>query len=138
MGRGSMATVYRALYQGASGLRRAVALKVFDTIASEEHDAVLSALTTAAHRLACVRHPNVVHVEDFGLASSAQPYAVVELVEGRTLAKLLTSFVRRGERIPTDTALFVGNEIAEALAGARLASTPEGVRIGLVHGDLSP
>jgi serine/threonine-protein kinase len=133
-----MATVYRAVYEGACGLRRTVGIKVFDTIASDEHDAILSSLTMAAQRSACVRHPNVVRVEDFGLAGPAQPYAVVELVEGRTLAKLLASFARRRERIPTDVALFVGNEIAEALAGARLASTPEGVRIGIVHGDLSP
>jgi serine/threonine-protein kinase len=77
-------------------------------------------------------------VEDFGLAGPEQPYVVVELVEGRTLAKLLASFTRRRERIPTDVALFVGNEIAEALAGARLASNPDGVRLGVVHGDLSP
>jgi serine/threonine-protein kinase len=138
MGRGSMATVYRGVYEGSCGLRRAVAIKMFDTIASDEHDGVLSALTMAAHRSACVRHPNVVRVEDFGLAGPAQPYAVIELVEGRTLSKLLASFVKRRERIPTDVALFIGNEIAEALAGARLASTPEGQRLGLVHGDLSP
>jgi len=138
MGRGSMATVYRGVYEGTCGLRRAVAIKVFDTIASDEHEGVLSALTTAAQRSACVRHPNVVRVEDFGLAGPSQPYAVVELIEGRTLSKLLASFAKRRERVPTDVALFIGNEIAEALAGARLASTPEGQRIGLVHGDLSP
>jgi serine/threonine-protein kinase len=85
-----------------------------------------------------VRHPNVVRIEDFGLAGPAQPYTVVELVEGRTLSKLLASFAKRRERIPTDVALFIGSEIAEALAGARLASTPEGMRLGVVHGDLSP
>lgn len=138
LGRGSMATVYRGVYEGACGLRRGVAIKVFDTIASDEHDAVLSALTAAAQRSACVRHPNVVRVEDFGMAGPAQPYSVVELVEGRSLAKLLASFARRRERIPTDVALFIGNEIAEALSGARLASTPEGMRLGVVHGDLSP
>jgi serine/threonine protein kinase len=138
LGRGSMATVYRGVYEGACGLRRAVAIKVFDTIASDEHDAVLSALTRAAQRSACVRHPNVVRVEDFGLAGPAQPYSVLELVEGRNLTKLLASFARRRERIPTDVALFVGSEIAEALAGARLAGTPEGTRVGVVHGDLSP
>ena len=138
MGRGTMATVYRGIYEGACGVRRTVAIKVFDTIASDEHDAILSALTTAAHRSACVSHPNVVRVEDFGLAGPAQPYTVVELIEGRTLAKMLASFAKRRERIPTDVALFVGNEIAEALAGARLASTPEGQRLGVVHGDLSP
>lgn len=138
LGRGSMATVYRAVYEGACGLRRAVAIKVFDTIASDEHDAVLSALTMAAQRSACVRHPNVVRVEDFGLVGPAQPYTVVELVEGRTLTKLLASFARRRERVPTDVALFIGSEIAEALSGARLAAAPEGTRLGVVHGDLSP
>jgi serine/threonine protein kinase len=138
VGRGSMATVYRGVIEGPFGLGRTVAVKVFDVIASDEHEAVLSALASAAQRSACVRHPNVLRVEDFGLIGPAQPYAVEELVEGRSLARFAAYAARHDERFPLDLALFIGAEVAEALAGARLACSPDGVRLGIVHGELSP
>ena len=138
VGRGSMATVYRGVVAGPFAMARTVAVKVFDVIASDEHEAVLTALASAAQRSACVRHPNVLRVEDFGIAGPAQPYTLEELVEGRSLAKFAAHAARRNERLPLDLALFIGGEIAEALAGARLASSPDGVRLGIVHGELSP
>jgi serine/threonine-protein kinase len=132
-----MATVYRGVVDGGFGVARTVAVKVYDVVASDEHDAVLSALAGAARRSACVRHPNVVRVEEFGLVGPAQPYTVEELVEGRSLARFASYAARHGERFPIDLALFIGAEVAEALAGARLACSPDGVRLGLVHGELS-
>lgn len=138
VGRGSMATVYRGTYESPFSFRRDVAVKVFDVIASDEHDVVLAALANAARRSAAVRHPNVVRIEDFGLLAPAQPYAIEELVEGRTLDAFGACCAGRQERLPLDLALFIGIEIAEALAGARLACSPDGVRLGVVHGELSP
>jgi serine/threonine-protein kinase len=132
-----MATVYRGVYESGFGFRRTVAVKVFDVIASDEYEVVLSALTDAARRSAAVSHPNVVRIEDFGLLAPAQPYALQELVEGCTLGALASSRARRRERLPPDVALFIGIEIAEALAGARLACSPDGVRFGVVHAELS-
>jgi len=137
LGRGSMATVYRGAYRGPFHLARPVAVKVFDVIASDEHEAVLASLAAAMRRGACVSHPNVVRIEDVGFVGPAQPYAVVELVEGRTLARFASQVAHRGERVPLDLGLFIGAEVADALAGARLASSLEGVRLGLVHGELS-
>lgn len=138
IGRGSMATVYRGVIDGAYGVRHAVALKMFDVIASDEHESVLATIGHAARDAACVRHPNVVALHEFGLVSAVQPFVVLELVEGHTLAELLEAFHKTRQRLPLDLALFIGTEIAEALAGARLASSPEGMRLGLVHGELSP
>jgi serine/threonine protein kinase len=137
IGRGSVATVYRGTVEGRFGLRRQVAVKVFDVIASEEHEAVLASLASAARRAACVRHPNVVRVEDFGVLGPAQPYVVAELLEGRTLARLLARLARCRERLALDLALFIGLEIAEGLEGARIAGSPEGTRMGVVHGELA-
>jgi len=137
VGRGGMATVYRGLLEGPFGMARAVAVKVFDVMASDECEVVLAALAMASQRAACVRHPNVVRVEDFGLLGPAQPYLVEELVEGRSLARFSGQVVRQRERFPLDLGLFIGAEVAEALAGARLASSPEGMRLGVVHGELS-
>jgi len=138
VGRGSMATVYQGVLEGPFGVARTVAVKVFDVMASDENEAVLVALASAAQRSACVRHPNVLRVEVFGLIGPAQPYTVEELVEGRSLARFAANAARHQERIPLDLGLFIGAEVAEALAGARLACTPDGVRLGIVHGQLSP
>jgi serine/threonine-protein kinase len=137
IGRGTAATVYRGTLDGRFGLRRQVAVKVFDVIASDEHEAVLASLALAVRRTACVRHPNVVRVEDFGVLGPAQPYMVLELLEGRALARLLAHLARRRERLPLDLALFIGLEIAEGLDGARIAMSPEGTRMGVVHGELA-
>jgi serine/threonine protein kinase len=137
VGRGSMATVYRGIVEAPYSVRRVVAVKVFDVIATDEHEAVFTALAGAARRSASLRHPNVVRLEGFGMVGPAQPYALLELVEGRTLARFRSHLTRRHERVPLDVALFIGLEIAEALAGARLACTPEGMRSPLVHGELA-
>jgi len=138
VGRGSMATVYRATLNAAFGVRRVVALKIFDVVATDEYETVLSTLGRAARDAACVRHPNVVALHEFGLATPVQPFIVSELVEGRTLAELLDAQQRQRHRMALDLALFIGIEIAEALNGARVAATVDGMRLNLVHGELAP
>ncbi len=138
LGRGSMATVYRGVIDGGFGVRRAVALKLFDVVASDEHESVMETLASAARDAACVRHPNVIALQDFGLLSPIQPFVVLELVDGRTLAQMLDVYQSSRQRMPLDLALFIGAEIAEGLAGARLAMSPDGMRLGIVHGELSP
>lgn len=140
-----MSTVYRAVLEGPFDIQRAVAVKIFDPLASDDEGAVLHTLTQAARDAACIHHPNVVALYELGLASPGQPFAILELVEGRPLSALIDSCARacdgnsheRAGRLPLDVALFIGLEIAEALAGARLSRTPGGVQLGVVHGELS-
>src|ERR1700722_7337020 len=89
LGRGTLATVYRATYEGPFDLRRPVAIKVFDSLASDDRDSVFGALGRVVRQAARVQHPNVVGVQDFGNVAPGRPYVVSELVEGRTLARLL-------------------------------------------------
>jgi serine/threonine protein kinase len=138
LGRGTLATVYRATYEGPFDLRRPVALKVFDSLASDDRDSVFGALGRVVRQAARVQHPNVVGVQDFGNVAPGRPYVVSELVEGRTLTRLIARVAQRAERIPLDVALFVALEVAEGLAGARVACGPDGGRLGLVHGALGP
>src|SRR5438128_1244975 len=60
LGRGSTATVYRAVLESEHLMRRIVAVKVFDGAMAEERDAGVTSLTRAAQRSASIRHPNVV------------------------------------------------------------------------------
>lgn len=137
IGSGASSTVHRALLDHASGLRRLVAVKVYGSVSSEEHDQVYALAKRTATRAACIRHPNVVQVQDFGLWRS-QPYFVTELVEGVSLAALLARYTERSMRLPLDLALFVACEVAEALCGARTARDHRGMQLGVLHLALGP
>jgi serine/threonine protein kinase len=136
LGKGSDASVYRAVVEGAGGVRRVVALKMFDAIATEEREKVVTRLGKAIRRAGVIHHPNVVQAYDFGV-HNWQPFALTELVEGASLAELLDAYQANGQKIPPDLALFIGIEMAEALHGAltRMETPPRTHRY--VHGDLS-
>jgi serine/threonine-protein kinase len=135
--RGSVATVYRGHYRTKAALRRVVAVKVFDRIASDERESVIAALASASRRMAVVQHPNVVRVEDFGVIGFGQPFLLQEFVDGVTLSTLASRHADWNERIPLDLALFVGIEVADALAAARVACSVDGMRLGVIHGELA-
>ncbi|HSO37210.1 MAG TPA: protein kinase, partial [Labilithrix sp.] len=112
-------------------------IKVFGTMASDDADSALAAAARAARRGACVRHPNVVEIHDFG-QWRYQPYFVLELVEGVSLHALLERYLAKSRRLPLDLALFIGSEVAEALGGARTARDHHGVQVGMLHLALGP
>lgn len=137
LGRGASAVVHRAILESGAGLRRLVAVKLFGTVASDDADQALDAAARAARRGACVRHPNVVELYDVGRWLN-QPFFVLELVEGVSLRTLLDRYAAKSSRLPLDLALFIGSEMAEALAGARTARDHEGVQLGMLHLGLGP
>ncbi|HEY8079548.1 MAG TPA: serine/threonine-protein kinase [Labilithrix sp.] len=132
LGKGTLSTVYRAVLESQHGVCREVALKLFHAIASDEADHVALRLGEAASRAACVRHPNVASVYEMGFAE-AQPFFLEELVQGTTLATLMERYAARDRRMPTDVALFIATEMAEALNGARMAVDHDGVQLGILH-----
>lgn len=136
LGRGTLATVYRALLCSRAGIRLRVAVKLFSAVSSEEGEQVLALLIRTARRVACFEHPNVVRVYDCGIWRG-RPFLVLELVEGVTLSALQEAYSAKQRRPPLDVALFVACEVAEALAGARVARDRDGVQLGMVHHGLS-
>jgi len=135
--RGNVGTVYRARLESDGRVRRPVALKIFEVVSSDDREVVLPRLARLARHAAYVQHPNVVDVYEFGVLGNGQPFLVMELVAGESLSGLMEAYSRTHRRFPLDLGLFVGTEVAEALVGARRASTPEGRRVGFAHGDLS-
>jgi serine/threonine protein kinase len=137
LGRGSISTVQRGMLESAHGLRRPVAVKIFDSVASDEREELVSAVVGTARKAAMVHHPNVVDVYDVAVLKSGQPVMVTELVEGRSLTALLDGYARADRKLPPDLAFFVALEIAEGLGGARDTRTPEGPYLDLCHTELS-
>jgi len=131
IGKGGMGTVLRVRH---STLGRKFALKVLRREIVVDPPSVERFLQEAKI-MASIRHPNLVEVTDFGeltrvdvpeLGNFKQPFFVMELLEGETLADLLI----RGGPLDARTAARIFKDVADALAAAHDK--------GVVHRDLKP
>src|SRR4051812_22382014 len=119
LGRGGMGDVYRATDQV---LARQDAVKLFRPDVSDE--ALDQRHESEARVLAGLNHPGLVSVYDIG-TDDEQPFLVMELVEGETLADL----VRRGSLAPAEVASL----------GAQLAASLQAIHdAGVIHRDIKP
>ncbi len=132
LGAGGMGEVYRAR---DTKLDRDVALKVLPPAFTEDADR-LARFEREAKLLASLNHPNIGHI--YGLEEAEPSTAegkssgqeavkalVLELIDGPTLADRITQ-----GPIPTDEALLIAKQIAEALEAAH--------EQGVIHRDLKP
>ncbi|MDI1450451.1 serine/threonine-protein kinase [Polyangium sp. 6x1] len=83
-------------------------------------------LSREARAFKSLSHPNIVDVYDAGETSAGDPFLVMQLLSGETLADLL----ERERRLPSKQAARIGRDVALALAAAH------GARI--IHRDLKP
>jgi len=119
LGRGGMATVYKAFQPSLS---RQVAIKVLPEFFVEDpsfHERFRQEGTA----IATLRHPNILAVFDSGEADGVA-YIVTELVDGGTLADQL------GKPLPADYCLGILRSVGSALDYAHAR--------GLVHRDVKP
>ncbi len=118
---GGMGSVYRAKDEH---LGRPVAIKILKRTLADD-PMFLERFRREARAAAVVNHPNVARVFDYG-ERGGEPYIVMELVEGETLAERID---RQGP-LPWREAF----DIAEQVAGALAAAHAQGV----VHRDIKP
>lgn len=121
LGRGGMATVYRATDEV---LQRDVAVKVLHAHLADD-PAFLDRFRREARAAAALSHPNVVAVFDWG-ESAEGVYLVMELVEGFSLRQVLR---QRGRLSPGEALALLG-PVAQGVATAH--------RAGIVHRDVKP
>jgi eukaryotic-like serine/threonine-protein kinase len=121
IGRGGMGVVWIAhsLVLGVD-----VALKLIR--ASTANSALSSRMAREAHAAARLGHPALVRVFDFGWTRHGDPYLVMELVLGETLA----AQVKREVRVPAIRAV---QTLLPIVDGLRLAHDK-----GIVHRDIKP
>jgi len=122
IGRGGMGTVYVAEH---IGLGKQVAVKVLNAPYASQPD-VVARLHSEARHAAAIASEHIVDVFDVGLTDSGQPYVVMELLQGESLAERL----RRCTALSELDTLHIGRQLSSALSAAH--------RSGIVHRDIKP
>ena len=89
IGRGGMAEVYQGTH---NTLNRPVAVKILHGHLLED-DALMERFRSEAQAVANLRHTNIIQVFDFDIIED-QPYIVMELLEGPSLADYLGTLRR--------------------------------------------
>lgn len=119
IGRGGMATVYRAYHPA---LDRYVAIKVLPEFFAED-PTYSERFRHEARSVARLKHPNILEVFDFG-TNDGVAYIVMELVEGGTMADLL------GAPMALEDVLALLQPLGAALDYAH--------SMGILHRDVKP
>src|SRR5262245_20390593 len=107
LGVGAMGTVWSALNVDTRGR---VALKLIDRPDAELRQRLLR----EARSCAAIQHKNVVQVYDLGQTASEDPFLVMEILRGETLAALLA----RKRSLAPDEAVVIARDVARGLAAA--------------------
>ncbi len=125
LGAGGMGNVYLSTHLGTT---RVVAVKLIaPKWATDPH--FLARFQREAQACGRLRHPNIVNVTDFGIASSGRgqiPYLVMELLDGETLSAFQETYPQPPLPLVADLLDQVGLALEEAH------------RNGIVHRDLKP
>jgi Tol biopolymer transport system component/tRNA A-37 threonylcarbamoyl transferase component Bud32 len=125
IGRGGMASVYRALDHN---LQREVAVKVLSPAAAAE-PSIVDRFRQEAQLIARLRHPNIVQIYNYG-EQDGMVYMVEELLPGPTLETRLKERAQQGTKFSRDDVITIMRELGGALDAAHAA--------GIIHRDVKP
>lgn len=133
---GGMATLYLARRHGAAGFSRLVALKMVHPHLAEQ-DSFIDMFVDEARICAQISHPNVVHVEEFGVLDGVH-YLVMEYIDGCSVSELLQVFHRKRRMLDPELVARLIMQVASGLHAAHGTCGPDGQPLDLIHRDISP
>lgn len=134
LARGGMGAVYVARLLAPHGFDRLVAIKCLSTGAGPTD---VAAFLDEARVTAKIDHPSVVQTLELG-EHDGQPFLVMQLVQGVSLARLLEELRVREEKIGPEIAAWIAAQAASGLHAAHELRGPDGQLLQLVHRDVSP
>ncbi len=120
--KGSMGVIYKATQEL---IGREVAIKVMHNYLVSD-DESLKRYHKEAKAASRLNHPNITTIYDFGVLASGQPYIVMDLLAGKTLADHL----KERHQLTLNQTLMVFQQVCLALTEAH--------KCGIVHRDIKP
>ncbi|NVB78787.1 MAG: protein kinase [Kofleriaceae bacterium] len=136
LGVGGMATVHRALEQGAEGFERMVALKRLLPHLAEDASFIKSFVREA--KLASIlNHVNIVQIYELGRVGT-EYFISMEYIDGRDIRRILRHARKVTGPPPIHVTVGLMLQLCEALDYAHNKVDDQGHPLGLVHRDISP
>lgn len=136
VGRGGMASVWRARLRGAAAFETTVAVKrMLPALATDPH--LVTMFVEEGKIAALLSHPNIVRVLDLGVDESGF-FLVMDWVDGMDLARFVQSYVLDGRLVPWHLAVQVAIDALRGLGFAHARTDDEGRPAPIVHRDVDP
>ncbi len=136
LGKGGMASVFRAVRSGPMGFAKVVAIKRLHE-ALTDNDQVLKSLINESRLGGQLKHPNIVEVYEFNRVGDTY-FLSMEFVDGWTLDRVVKLSQELSLPIPDGVVLDILIQVCEGLQYAHNIESLEGEEVRLVHRDLKP
>ena len=137
LARGGMGDVYLAASTGIEGAERPCIVKTVRRDQASDKSMVIRFLDEFRVQ-AQLNHPGVAQVMEAVVGDEGEPYAVVEFVEGRSIAEAQHRAHQLGFKIAWPEAVAIVLEMAQALEHVHTRQGLDGAALRIVHRDLSP
>ncbi len=137
LARGGMGDVYLAASTGIEGAERPCIVKTVRRDQASDKSMVIRFLDEFRVQ-AQLNHPGVAQVMEAVVGDEGEPYAVVEFVEGRSIAEAQHRANQLGFRIAWPEAVAIILEMAQSLEHVHTRQGLDGAALRIVHRDLSP
>ena len=136
LGVGGMATVHRALEQGADGFARTVALKRLLPHLAEDASFIKS-FVREAKLASMLSHVNIVQIYELGRVGT-EYFISMEYIDGRDVRRILRHARKVTGAPPIHITVGLMLQLCDALDYAHSRVDEDGHPLGLVHRDISP